>query len=202
MVKQIINCDLVKSLIEEEKTYFSWLERKTGICSPLACILAGTDFVSVNGMDDVLMKSAKENMREAYSEEIGEGLSSDDISMIRKSVRGDCCMLEVILYLGESVNDMVSTSSEDETPKYISMMLHNAKFDEYTEEDWKSKTDIVAAYWKTCVQCLVNRVYSQFGHYNLFFIDNYEKSMPDIPLWQQMNDWVDSHTNEEGEWVD
>ena len=118
-----------------------------------------------------------------YAEEVGEDLNDKEIETIRKSIRGDCCVLEVILRLALAVNEMVNMTDEDQTPKFVEKMLENGGFNRYDEEDWDENPEIVSDFWHKCLKKL--------------FSDERKTS-----LWQKMNDWVDEHTNEDGVWVD
>ena len=197
MVKQIPTCNFVKGIIDEGKTYFNWLEEKCGlVCDgvatkeddALARHLASVEFISVDGIDDRVYKTAKEDLRQQYAAETAE--SADDEELLRKSVRGGYCLLEVILHLARKMVEMTSTSSEDETPKFVRLMIRNAKYLAYEDEIRPDK-------WMAgCTSHILYRQYEN-GKYGLFGTPSEDKS-----LWQQMNDFVDLHTDEDGEWVD
>ena len=209
MVKQIRSGETLTELIDNGGSYFLWLEEKSGLSGPLSSLLAGCDFVSVDGLDDVLMKSAKEDLRQLYAEEKGineEGeQDAKKIETIRKSVRGDCCLFEVILHLAMAVNESVNMTDEDATSKYFAMMMDNAGFSLYDEEDWDMHTDIVTKHWTKCMKRILDRTYDERGKGGLFPCRDDEDRLDDrrkTSLWAQMNDWMDQHTNEDGEWVD
>lgn len=204
LVKQIVDSKLIKDIMDRGDSYFAWLERKTGLSGPLASILAGTDFRSIDGLDDILMESSKEDIRQMYANEIG-GSDEKDIRKVYKSVRGDCCCLEVVTYIGIAINDLVNLKEEDQTPEFVSKMLSNAKFDIYDEEDWDMNPENVAHYWKGRIEAILKREYEPNGNGGFFPYTKLGVGFDDrrtISLWQQMNDWIDIHTNEEGEWVD
>lgn len=197
MVKQIQTCDLIEQIMIRGDGYFDWLRKKAGLTGALPSYLASVEFLSVHGIDDKTLKSAKENLRQEYSEEIGT--NDEEIKLIRKSVRGGCCLLEVIVHLAKAIKEMVSTSSEDETCKFVSLMLTNAGYIGMIMEDGVDLArDARArdAWWTICTSHIINRNYSN-GEYGLFGSTSEDKS-----LWQQMNDYVDAHTDEDGEWVD
>lgn len=192
MVKQIATNEFVKGVIEEGHTYFNWLKTHAGLTGIdddlLSKHLASVDFVSLNIGDDQVMKTAKEDLRQQYAAEVSRSL--DEEELVRKSVRGDCCLLEVILHLAKKIVEMTSTSSEDETPKIVRMMVRNAKYLAYEDE-------IHPKNWMAgCTSHILYRKY-EGGEWGLFGTPSEDKS-----LWQQMNDFVDLHTDEDGEWVD
>lgn len=184
MTKQIATSDIVKKLMDEGFDYFTWLQMKVGLGDPLEKHLEGQEFKSVDGIDDVILKSAKENLREEYAEQYSD--NPDEQVLIRKSVRGGCSLLEIIVYIGESVRDIVSTADEDETYKFVKLLLQNAGYYKTSDQDQ----------WLICTTNILDRQYED-GKYGLFNCNDEKK-----PLWQQMNDWIDQHTNEDGEWVD
>lgn len=194
MVKQIQTCDLIEQIMIRGDGYFDWLRKKAGLTGALPSYLASVEFLSVHGIDDKTLKSAKENLRQEYSEEIGK--DDGEIWLIRKSVRGSCCLLEVIVHLAQAIKEMVSTSSEDETCKFVSLMLTNAGYIGMTPPMDDGSDLARDAWWSVCTSHIINRHY-QNGEYGLFGSPSEDKS-----LWQQMNDYVDAHTDEDGEWVD
>lgn len=193
MVKQIQTCDLIEQIMIRGDGYFDWLRKKAGLTGALPSYLASVEFLSVHGIDDKTLKSAKENLRQEYSEEIGT--NDEEIKLIRKSVRGGCCLLEVIVHLAKAIKEMVSTSSEDETCKFVSLMLTNAGYIGMVTPAGEV-SDMMYPWWNKCTEMIINRNYSD-GEYGLFKSPSEDKS-----LWQQMNDYVDAHTDEDGEWVD
>ena len=193
MVKQIQTCDLIEQIMIRGDSYFEWLRKKAGLSGALPSYLAKVEFLSVHGIDDKTLKSAKENLRQEYSEEIGT--NDEEIKLIRKSVRGGCCLLEVIVHLAKAIKEMVSTSSEDETCKFVSLMLTNAGYIGMVTP-LGEVSDHMYPWWDKCTEMIINRNYSG-GEYGLFGSPSEDKS-----LWQQMNDYVDAHTDEDGEWVD
>lgn len=197
LVKQIRNGELVESLIDRGDSYFRWLQRKGDITGPLSSMLADTEFVSLYKLDDVLKEKAKEEVRMAYAEEMGE--NDKEVETIVKSIRGDCCLFEVILCLAFSLNEMFEDLDCDDGPSYFfKILLKNAELDHYDEEDFDVHPDAVKEYWKKKIDCIILREYETEGVSGGLFGAQTES----ISLWKQMNDWVDLHTNEDGEWVD
>ena len=191
-------------------SYFHWLQKKSGLSGPLASMLADTEFVSVDGLDNILKKKAKEDLRHEYAEEIAERdeLDDKDAETIYKSVRGDTCLFEVILCLASAVKEMFE---EEDIAHFFGIILKNVGLDVYDEEDLDLHPDAVREYWEKRIRIIVNREYSDTGNGGLFPLKNLElwsdntKEFIDrrtISLWQQMIDWVDLHNNEDGEWVD
>lgn len=197
MVKQIVTNDFVKGVVESGNTYFNWLKEKCGLSlestsekeeNALAKHLAMVEFISVDGIDDQVMKTAKEDLRQQYSAEYSESIEEEDL--LRKSVRGSCSLLEVILHLARRIVEMTSTSVKDDTHKIVKMLLRNAKYLCYEDEIHPNK------WFAGCTSHILYRQYEN-GKYGLFGTPSEDKS-----LWKQMNDFVDLHTDEDGEWVD
>jgi len=217
LVKQIRNGDLVDKLIERGDSYFHWLQERSGVTGPLSSMLADTEFVSLYGLDDILKERAKEDVREMYAESVlkGDEYNDKNIETVCKSIRGNCCLFEVIFCLADAVNDMFDILEEDVdggTKRFFGIMMDNAGFSTYDEEDWDMHEEEVKAYWEKCIDRILKRTYEEDGYGGLFPVkteikleDNLVVPMPveeSVSLWQQMNDWVDEHTNEDGEWVD
>ena len=108
MVKQIRNDEVVGKIIDQGDGYFHWLQRVSGLSGPLSSMLADTEFVSVKDIDDVIEKKAKEEIRRKYADDIAEKENLDDkeTDTLLKSIRGNCCLLEVIVCLAYSINEM------------------------------------------------------------------------------------------------
>lgn len=214
MVKQIRNCEVVERILDKGKGYFHWLQRVSGLTGPLSSMLAETEFISVDGLDDNLMKKAKEEVRRKYADEIAseEDLNDKDAEALYKSIRGDCCLYEVMVCLSFSINEMFEDlDAYDGCAHFFGLLLKNSGLDLYDEEDLDTIGESVKEYWKKHVNLIIKREYEPSGRDGLFplawiedFRDN-RKTYTDrrfISLWQQMNDWVDEHTDEDGEWVD
>lgn len=209
MVKQIRNGKLVEELMERGDGYFHWLQRVSGLNGPLSSMLADTVFVSVDGIDDILKGKAKEETRRRYSEQMAEkeNLNEKETDLICRSIRGDCCLLEVMVCLAYSLNEMFEDAdANDGCEHFFRIMMANALLDRYDEEDWDMREEEVRAYWQKHIDMLMKREYSSSGGMSFFPLAPVNGSeVPDrrtISLWQQMNDWVDQHTDEDGEWVD
>ena len=219
LVKQIRNGDLVDKLIERGDSYFHWLQERSGITGPLSSMLADTEFVSLYELDDILKEKAKEDVRLKYAESVLEGDEYNDknVETVCKSIRGNCCLFEVIFCLADSINDMfdiLEEDVEDGTKKFFGILLDNAGFSKYDEEDFDMHEAKVKAYWQKCIDRILTRSYEDDGKGGLFPIKLEEidfkmyangvqiNKIESISLWQQMNDWTDQHTNEDGEWVD
>ena len=216
-MKQIRNGDLVDKLIERGDSYFHWLQERSGVTGPLSSMLADTEFVSLYGLDDILKERAKEDVREMYAESVlkGDEYNDKNVETVCKSIRGNCCLFEVIFCLADAVNDMFDILEEDVdggTKRFFGIMMDNAGFSKYDEEDWDMHEEEVKAYWQKCIDRILKRTYEEDSKGGLFPVkteieldNNLVVPMPveeSVSLWQQMNDWVDEHTNEDGEWVD
>lgn len=205
MVKQIRSCEVVEKIIDRGDGYFHWLQKNSGLSGPLSSMLADTDFVSVDGLDDVLMEKAKEEVRRRYAEEVCE--DDQDVEILLKSIRGDCCLFEVIFCLAVSLNEMFEDCDAFDGPEhFFGIMMDNALLSKYDEEDLDIHPESVKNYWEKRIKTILERGYSSVGGGGLFTLKPVEDSeIPDlrkIGLWKQMNIWVDQHTNEDGEWVD
>lgn len=203
LVKQIRNDEVTCKLIDSGKGYFHWLQEKSGLGGPLSSMLADTEFVSVDGIDDILVEKATEEIRRDYAEEVCE--DAEDVETVYKSVRGNCCLFEVILCLAISLNEMFEDADAYDGPShFFRIMMENAGFDRYDEEDWDMREEEVKSYWQRCIDRIIERSYSDTGAMGLFPLKGIEdhRDRRLVSLWQQMNDWVDEHTNEDGEFVD
>ena len=215
MVKQIRNDLVVGKIIDQGNGYFHWLQRVSGLSGPLSSMLADTEFVSVKDIDDVIEKKAKEEIRRKYADDIAEKENLDDkeTETLLKSIRGNCCLFEVIVCLAYSINEMFEDlDAYDGCAHFFNILMENAGFNQYDEEDYDMDPEKVKTYWEVRIKLIINREYSPDGTggglFPLKWVSNYRddrKSYTDrrfISLWHQMNDWIDEHTNEDGEWVD
>jgi len=215
LVKQIRNDEVVGKIIDQGDGYFHWLQRVSGLSGPLSSMLADTEFVSVKDIDDVIEKKAKEEIRRKYADDIAEKENLDDkeTETLLKSIRGNCCLFEVIVCLAYSINEMFEDlDAYDGCAHFFNILMENSGFNRYDEEDYDMNPEKVKAYWEDRIRIVVDRSYKTDGSGGgLFPLDkrslrpNNEGPYSDrrkVSLWQQMNDWVDQHTNEDGEWVD
>lgn len=204
-MKQIRNGELIERLFNEYKGYFHWLQKVSGLSGPLSSMLAETEFVSVDGLDDILVEKTKEEIRSKYAEQIAEeeDLNDKETETVYKSIRGDICLFEVIVCLSYSVNEMFEDlDAYDGCSHFFNILMKNAGFDLYDEEDLDHIGEQVKDYWQRCIDRIINRAYSATGEFGLFPVKAPSTDRRKVSLWQQMNDWVDQHTNEDGEWVD
>jgi len=206
LVKQIRNGELTEALLKRGDGYFYWLQKVSGLSGPLASMLAETKFVSSVKEDDILIEKAKEEVRRNYAETI---LSEDEyndknVETIFKSIRGDCCLFEIMVCLAVSINEMFEdTAAYDGPSHFFGILLRNAGLDIYDDEDWDLHEEKVKAYWESRIRIILERSYEKDGKGGLFSLcDDLGCIRSGIPLWKQMNIWVDQHTNEDGEWVD
>lgn len=215
MVKQIRNDEVVGKIIDQGDGYFHWLQSVSGLSGPLSSMLADTEFVSVKDIDDVIEKKAKEEIRRKYADDIAEKENLDDkeTETLLKSIRGNCCLFEVIVCLAYSINEMFEDlDAYDGCAHFFNILMENAGFNRYDEEDYDMDPEKVKVYWEVRIKLIINREYSPDGTggglFPLKWVSDYRddrESYTDrrsISLWHQMNDWVDEHTNEDGEWVD
>ena len=208
MVKQIRNGELVGNLMDRGDGYFHWLQKVSGLSGPLSSMLAETEFVSKDGIDDILVEKATEEIRRKYAEEITEkeDLNDEETETIYKSIRGDCCLFEVIVCLAYSLNEMFEDQDAyDGCEHFFGILMSNAGLDIYDEEDWDMNEDLVKGSWEKHIRKILDRSDNHYGVGGLFPMTPSDEAISDrrgVSLWQQMNDWVDQHTNEDGEWVD
>lgn len=208
MVKQINTGGIVDKVLKDFKGYFHWLQQQSGLTGPLSSMLAETSFVSVDGLDDILVEKTKEEVRRKYAEEIAEeeDLNDKETEALYKSIRGDVCLFEVITCLAFSLNEMFEDSSAFDGPShFFGVMMHNAGFDIYDEEDWDMDEKRVRESWEKRIKLILGREYNYYGVGGLFPLvpcDDPCEDQRKVSLWQQMNNWVDQHTDEDGEWVD
>ena len=191
--------------MEDGRGYFHWLQDISGLSGPVSSMLAETEFVSVDGIDDVLEEKAREEIRMKYAEHIAkeDDLDDKETETVYKSIRGNCCLFEIIVCLADSINEMFEdTDAYDGVEHFFGILMANAGFDLYDEEDLDTIGDQVKKYWQRCIDRILNRTYSADGEHGLFPVKEPSSDRRKISLWQQMNDWVDQHTNEDGEWVD
>ena len=125
---------------------------------------------------------------------------------IYKSIRGDCCLFEVIVCLAYSLNEMFEDQDAyDGCEHFFGILMSNAGLDIYDEEDWDMDENRVRGSWEKHIRTILDREYNHYGVGGLFPMAPSDEAISDrrgVSLWQQMNDWVDQHTNEDGEWVD
>lgn len=201
-MKQIHNSDIVDKIINDGNGYFKWLQRISGVTGPLASCLADTEFIA-GELDETLAKKAKEEVRRKYVDDIAEqeGLFDDKVNeTLFKSIRGNVCLLEVIVCLACSINEMFEDlDAYDGCAHFCDILLRNCWLTDENQENWDE-----------CVRRVIERRYDSDGNMGLFPLKHGLKGNGEGPysdrrgvsLWQQMNDWVDQHTNEDGEWVD
>ena len=207
-MKQIRNGELVGKLMDRGDGYFHWLQKVSGLSGPLSSMLAETEFVSKDGIDDILVEKATEEVRRKYAEDIAkqEDLSDEEIDTVNKSIRGSCCLFEVIVCLAYSLNEMFEDADAyDGCEHFFGVLMRNAGLDIYDEEDWDMNEKRVRASWEKHIQMILDRDYNHYGVGGLVPMEPAEEPCSDrrgMSLWQQRNDWVDQHTNEDGEWVD
>ena len=207
-MKQIRNGELVGNLMDRGDGYFHWLQKVSGLSGPLSSMLAETEFVSKDGIDDILVEKATEEIRRKYAEEITEkeDLNDEETETIYKSIRGDCCLFEVIVCLAYSLNEMFEDQDAyDGCEHFFGILMSNAGLDIYDEEDWDMNEDLVKGSWEKHIRKILDRSDNHYGVGGLFPMTPSDEAISDrrgVSLWQQMNDWVDQHTNEDGEWVD
>lgn len=202
---------MVEDIIDRGDGYFHWLQKKSGLSGPLASMLADTEFISIDGLDDILKEKAKEEVRMAYAEDICDE-DHKDAEALYKTIRGNCCLFEVIFCLANSLNEMFEDlDAHDGIEHFFTILMDNCELGKYDEEAYDLFPDKIHEYWEKCIKRILFRTYDATGVGGLFPLNNltlYSDNTVEfvdrttISLWQQLNDWVDQHTNKDGEWVD
>lgn len=204
MIKQIYDGDPVKSVVERGGGYFEWLMERSGISGPLFSLLVNEPFNRLES-DENLKRKAKEDIRQMYAFEVTERFALEDFcknlsateEKLVKSIRGECSVLEVVLCLAVSLNDMFEASDDDQINYFFELMMHNLGLDVYDDEDYDMHEESVKKYWQVRISDLNHKTDLKTDLKFGLFSD----LKPTENLWKQMNDFADEHTNEEGEFV-
>ena len=146
--------------INDKQTYLNWLQKKSGFDGVLSRILFEADFSSSVDEDKIQMNKAKE-LRKVYSQEVGSTRREKD--RLWKSIFNECSMLEMIVYLAISMNEMLNESEEDMTPKFFHVLLENGEFIGMDDEDWDFQQEAALRYWKNRIRMITDRTYSESG---------------------------------------
>ena len=176
-----------------KKSYYKWLCEKSGLEGPLAHFLFETDF-EWELEDDADRAQDGLSLRQAYSEEVGEDLDKTMQDKLQKSVHGRCSLFELILSLANHIDAMVNDGEESLAPSFFSIMLENLGLLVFDEEDFDTDPDKCEEFWK-------GKVNSYSFRQSVFNRSKYNKPSEKATLWQQLNDWVDENTDEEGYFV-
>ena len=193
------------------KTYLGWLEDKCLLCGPLAELLYGTDFYyspSISEDGDRVKQALI--LREDYASEVGSGLDEVLQDRLWKSIHGQCSLFEMMISLAMSLDEMLNEDPDkDMVSDFFHILLENAGYTLYDEEDWDAPKgeEICTDYWKRVSSRVLDRRYEMNGKGGLFPLqsvplkDGMVVDRRTVGLWQQLQDWVDEHTDEECNFV-
>ena len=211
MARQIPSTDLAEEALKNHDSYYKWLCMQSGLEGPLAELFFTTDFRWVdNIVDDANRALEAKDLREQYAiyllagDKASSAIFADqwhDIDRLKKSVIGPSCVFEVLICLARELDSMLNMEPESQIKKYFSVLMNNAGFDFYDEEDWDSDSEKVEKYWKKVLDRVLDRTYSADGKGGLFPLKeaNAQDSGEYISgqnqlqrsLWEQMQYWAD-----------
>lgn len=181
--------------IKDKQTYLNWLQKKSGFDGVLSRILFEADFSSSVDEDKIQMNKAKE-LRKVYSQEVG--LTRREKDRLWKSIFNECSMLEMLVYLASSMNEMLNESEEDQTPEFFHVLLENGEFLGMDDEDWDFQQEAALRYWKNRIRMITDRTYSESGKGGLFSLREYSEDQRKVPIWYQFNAWLEENSDDEG----
>jgi len=184
------------------ETYLKWLMSKSGIKNCELCKrLFETDFAWSVDADEIRAKDAVE-LRRIYSDEVGlsEGKSVREIDRIWKSIGGKCSVFELLLKLAMQLDSLVNEEEEGSRISYfMEVFMRNLGLDfsvscvadnenrEDREEDFREKIDR-----------FIERKYGRDGSGGgLFPLKKTSKDQRKEPIWNQMNEWLNEHLDED-----
>lgn len=138
----------------------------------------------VNGME----------LRRRYAESVGKesGKSARDIDRIRKSIHGKCSVFELLVHLCNRLDEMTNEEESGATIyKFFDIMLENLEIDITDSETG----------WATVIGNFLHRNYNKDGSGGgLFPVKNCAgKDLRSMPLWDQLNTWLNENLNEDAE---
>lgn len=181
--------------IKDKQTYLNWLQKKSGFDGVLSRILFEADFSSSVDEDMIQMNKAKE-LRKVYSQEVGSTRREKD--RLWKSIFNECSMLEMLVYLASSMNEMLNESEEDQTPEFFHVLLENGEFLRMDDEDWDFQQEAALRYWKNRIRMITDRTYSVSGKGGLFPLTRNSEDQRKVPIWYQFNAWLEENSDEDG----
>ena len=184
--------------IKDKQTYLNWLQKKSGFDGVLSMILFEADFSSSVDEDKIQMNKAKE-LRKVYSQEVGSTRREKD--RLWKSIFNECSMLEMLVYLASSMNEMLNESEEDQTPEFFHVLLENGEFLGMDDEDWDFQHEAALRYWKNRIRMITDRTYSEDGKGGLFPLREYSEDQRKVPIWYQFNAWLEENSDEDGQFL-
>ena len=169
-----------------------------------------TDFICWDEAikDDEIRVTDAMELRRIYADEAGAlaGKSEREIDRIWKSIHGKCSVLELVLSICYRLDEMVN---EDEPGTMVGLFfrifVHNMELDETDEkaDPEEEKNDR-----KAKIERFIQRSYNPDGSGGgLFPLKNWsaergDKDQRKVPIWLQMNTWLNEHLDEEEHFVE
>lgn len=201
---------------DEEKEEVKNLKRSSEIVSQSEIFgditreMFTTDFICWDEAikDDEIRVTDAMELRRKYADEVGSlmGKTEREIDRIWKSIHGKCSVLELILSICYRLDEMVN---EDEPGKmvglFFSIFVHNLELDNKLEkaDPEEEKNDR-----KAKIQRFIQRGYNPDGSGGGLFplknwsSENGDKDQRKVPIWFQMNTWLNEHLDEEEHFVE
>lgn len=183
------------------KSYLSWLREKSGSSGALSQVLFDTDFRWTVLEDEIRVTDSLE-LRKKYAEEIGQNMnkSEREIDRIWKSIHGKCSVFEIILGLCFHMDEMVN---EGETgsmvPFFFEILMKNLGISVMDEEDFDLQKEATEAFWKSKIDRFLDRKYESDGsNGGLFVVKNADEDLRNMPIWYQMNMFLEENLDEDG----
>lgn len=200
MARQIPSTNLAQEALKNHESYYKWLCMESGIEGPLARLFFETDFRWVDGIkDDENRAMEAKDLREQYAiyllagDDAASVIFADkwhDIDRLKKSILGPACVFEVLICLAREMDAMLNMDAESQVKKYFSVLMENAGFNFYDEEDWDDNAEKVEKYWKKVLDRVLDRTYSADGKGGLFPVEGSTDAVQ-RSLWTQLQDWAD-----------
>lgn len=155
---------------------------------------SSTDEIFGCSEDEIQAKNGME-LRRKYAESVGKkaGKSERDTDRIWKSIHGKCSVLELLIHLSMSLDSMTNEEeSGKNTGKFFDILLENLEFDVTSS----------AEDWQVIVDKFLHRKYKSNGSEGgLFPLKHAEKNMKKVPIWSQLNAWLNENLDENAEFI-
>ena len=162
----------------------------------LCRFLYGVDFtVGDEGCpEDETQATNGMELRRRYAESVGKesGKSERDIDRIWKTIHGKCSVLELLVHLCIRLDEMTNEEESGKTvSKFFDLILENLAIDITDSE----------AGWSSVIGDFLHRNYSKDGSGGGLFPvkDIGDKDARKMPIWFQLNAWLNEHLDENAE---
>ena len=173
---------------EDCQTYWQWLVDKTGFSDrKILADLFMMDFETMLKDDENREKDGL-LLRKTYANEVGKGRNSIEKDRIWKSIHGKCSCLELILGVSNSLNDILNEENESMVPQFFEILMGNLGI-----FSGKSSRDCYEIIWK-----FMSREYNFDGKGGLFPLKFPKRDQRLVPIWYQMNYWMEEHSDQNG----